>query len=579
MLLRLRSFTGLSSAALSLLAVVAAGCSGGDEGEPFGTAQEEIVVCPGPTVVEGIDVSVYQGNIDWAAVKGSGIGFAITRIGDGLLKDSKFDQNWPAIKAAGLIRGAYQFFEPDDDPVAQADIVIQKVGVLGPGDLPCVIDVEATGGQSAATIAANIHIWSDKVKAGTGKTPFIYTGKYFWQDNVGSNADFVDIPLWLAAYVSPCPNTPAPWTTWAMWQYSSTGKVPGISGNVDLDQFNGTLEDLKAFAGLDPDWAAKYVSQSFPLAVDPLVMTVNQSLPAYIELQNVGKKGWDENTRLGTTQPRDRASEFVAPDWISSSRPSAVEGTVKPGDSYKFQFTLHAPSKPGTYFEYFSVVQEGVHWFGDPGQGGPPDGQLQAQIQVIAAEYQAELVMQSFPGLDEAPIELEPGASLDGWIDLKNVGTATWKAGETQLAPTPRDQSSPLADASWLSPKRVSTLAADVPPGEVGHFTLTLLGGEPGDYTQTFALVEDGVTWFSDAPKGGGPADDFLAVHVLVGPEHQGGVGGGGGSGASSKGADSGGCSCDVAGVSSAPSGAWLGAAALSLAAARRRRRRSTTVN
>ena len=577
MLLRLRSLAGPSSVALSLLAGSVAGCSGGGEGEPLGTAQQEVVVCPGPTVVKGIDVSVFQGNIDWAAVKGSGIEFAVARVSDGTFKDTKFDQNWPAMKAAGLIRGAYQFFEPGGDPNVQADLMIQTVGVLGAGDLPCVLDMEVTGGQSAGTIVANIHTWFDKIKAGTGKTPFIYTGKYFWQDNVASSADFADIPLWLAAYVSPCPNTPPPWTTWAIWQYSSTGSIPGISGNVDEDEFNGTLQDLKAFAGLDPDWGAKYVSQSFPLASKPLVMTVNQTVPGYIELQNVGKLAWDAKTRLGTTQPRDRASELVAPDWINAGRPSGVKGAVMPGESYKFQFSLHAPNKPGTYLEYFGVLEEGVAWFSDGGQGGPPDDQLEVQVQVVAAEYQAELVTQSFPGVAEAPIELLQGDSLDGWIDLKNVGTAVWKAGETKLAPTPRDKDSALAGKSWLSPQRVSTVAMDVKPGDVGHFPLTIYGATQGDFTQTFALVEDSVTWFADAPKGGGPADDFLAIHVVVGPQIQGGVGGGSaGSGGSGGSADTtpvkGGCDCSVAVDSGPSSGAWLGAAAMALFAGRRRR-------
>jgi lysozyme len=578
MLLRLRSLAARSSLALPLLAVSVAGCSGGGDDGPLGTAQEEVVVCPGPNVVKGIDVSVYQGNIDWAAVKGSGIEFAIARVSDGTFKDTKFDQNWPAMKAAGLIRGSYQFFEPGGDPNAQADLMIQKVGMLGAGDLPCVLDVEATGGQSAATIVANIHTWFDKIKAGTGKTPFIYTGKYFWKDNVASNADFADIPLWLAAYVSPCPNTPDPWTSWVMWQYSSTGNIPGISGNVDEDEFNGTLQDLKVFAGLDPDWGAKYVSQSFPLASMPLVMTVNQTVPGYIELKNTGKLAWDTNTRLGTTQPRDRQSELAASDWLNPGRPSAVKGAVQPGESYKFQFSLHAPNKPGTYFEYFGVLEEGVHWFSDSGQGGPPDDQLEVQVQVIAAEYQAEVVVQSFPGVAEAPIELLQGSSLDGFIDLKNVGTAVWKAGEIKLAPTPRDKDSALADKSWLTPQRVSTVTMDVKPGDVGHFPLTIFGGAQGDYTQTFALVEDGVTWFADAPKGGGPADDFLAIHVLVGPQTQTGVGGagGGGSGGSGGSADGtppkGGCDCSVAADSGPSSGAWLGAAAMMLFAGRRRR-------
>jgi lysozyme len=362
-----------------------AGCGGGGE-EPLGTAQEPVVYCPGPTVVQGIDVSVYQGDIDWSAVKASGRQFAVARVSDGFYKDTQFDQNWPAMKAAGLLRGAYQFFEPGDDPVGQADLMIQKVGVLGEGDLPCTLDMEVTGGQSAATIIANIHTWVDKIEAGTGKKPIIYTGKYFWQDNVAASGDFLSLPLWLAAYVSPCPNTPTPWTSWNIWQYTSSGQVSGISGNVDLDQWDGTLADLQAFAGQAPDWGAKYVSQSFPLASTALQMTAGQSLQGYIELQNIGQKTWDGNTRLGTTQPRDRASDFVASDWIGPNRPSGVTGSVKPGDSYKFNFTLHAPDKPGTYFEYFGVVEEGVHWFSDPGQAGPPDDQLEVQIQVLPGD-------------------------------------------------------------------------------------------------------------------------------------------------------------------------------------------------
>jgi MYXO-CTERM domain-containing protein len=75
--------------------------------------------------------------------------------------------------------------------------------------------------------------------------------------------------------------------------------------------------------------------------------------------------------------------------------------------------------------------------------------------------------------------------------------------------------------ASWLSPTRVSTLAADVAPGAVGRFTIPLEGVTAGDYTQTFALVDEGVTWFADNANGGGPADDFLKLHVVVTDEPQ----------------------------------------------------------
>jgi MYXO-CTERM domain-containing protein len=215
--------------------------------EPVGEASDAIVVCPGPTTLPGIDVSVYQGNIDWNQVKASGIAFAVARVSDGFYMDTKFDQNWAGMKAAGLIRGAYQFFEPGDDPSALADIMISKMGPLGVGDLPPTLDVEVTGGQSPATINANIHVWVDKVQAATGRVPIIYVGKYFWNDNIGT-ADFAGNPLWIAAYVSPCPSTPDAWNSWSIWQYNDNGSIPGIPALVDVDMFNGTMDQLDALA-------------------------------------------------------------------------------------------------------------------------------------------------------------------------------------------------------------------------------------------------------------------------------------------------------------------------------------------
>jgi GH25 family lysozyme M1 (1,4-beta-N-acetylmuramidase) len=238
----------LRRALLPLLALALPACADPSSfEEPLGTAASALVVCPGPSTRPGIDVSEYQGDIDWNAVKASGIAFAIARVDDGFYLDKKFEANWPAMKAAGIIRGAYQFFEPGDDPSALADIMIQKMGPLGVGDLPPTLDVETTDGQSPATIAAHIHTWVDKVQAATGRTPLIYTGKYFWNDNVGS-ADFAGLPLWLAAYVQPCPSTPDAWGGWAMWQYNDNGSIPGIGPLVDVDMFNGTQAELEALA-------------------------------------------------------------------------------------------------------------------------------------------------------------------------------------------------------------------------------------------------------------------------------------------------------------------------------------------
>src|SRR5262249_55649424 len=149
-----------------------------------GVLDPALVVCPAGPTVEGIDVSYYQGTIDWTAVKNSGRAFAITRVGDGYFEDPKFAANWGAIKAQGMVRGAYQYFRPGKDPDQQANILIGKLGRLGQGDLPATIDVEATDGQPVGVVADRVKRWVALVAAGTGKNPMVYTGKYFWNDNV-----------------------------------------------------------------------------------------------------------------------------------------------------------------------------------------------------------------------------------------------------------------------------------------------------------------------------------------------------------------------------------------------------------
>jgi lysozyme len=368
-----------------LLPLALAACSGTpDEGERLGEVQQADTVCASGETVDGIDVSRWQEGIDWQAVAASGVKFATARAAYGTTKDMYFDANWAGMKESGIIRGAYQWFLPDEDPIAQAQFLLDVMGPLEPYDLPPVVDVEDTGGQSASIIVSKLSQWMAHVEAAIGRKPIIYTGKYFWQDYVGGSDAFVDHPLWIPNYSASCPNLPnGGWTDWTFFQYTDSGSVPGISGNVDLDFFNGSYEELLAFAG--GGYAAEFVSQSFPYAADaPLVLEAGETFEVHIELRNAGGKPWNDSTMLATTEPRDRASAFFGPDWIAESRPAAVEGAVLPGESYHFTFTLHAPDEPGVYSEYFGVVQEGETWFSDPGNGGPPDDQLQGVFEVVA---------------------------------------------------------------------------------------------------------------------------------------------------------------------------------------------------
>jgi len=223
----------------------------GDTGDVGGEGANMYArVCASGTVTKGIDVSYYQGSINWTTVANAGIKFAFIRVSDGTgFHDPKFASYWSGAANAGIIRGAYQFFRPAQSVSGQANLLISALGGhYTPGDLPPVLDVEDAGGESAATVASKIRQWVDQVKQTLGVDPIIYTGKYFWRDQVGGPTSFAGNPLWIAQYTSLCPDLPSPWTRWTFWQNTETGSVPGISGQMDLDQFNGTLADLQAFA-------------------------------------------------------------------------------------------------------------------------------------------------------------------------------------------------------------------------------------------------------------------------------------------------------------------------------------------
>ncbi len=236
----------VTSLAAGLFAIAGCSSSGSPESACSSTGQALSVCAAGP-VVKGVDVSTYQGTVSWSKVKAAGNVFGIARVSDGLTHvDATFPTNWAGMKAAGVIRGAYQFFRPGEDPIQQADLMVSKLGTLQDGDMAPVMDMEVSDGVAPATIQANMKKWLDRVQLKTGRTPIIYTAA-FMSGNVGTG--FTAYPLWVANYGVTCPTMPSNWTHWKFWQSSSTGSISGISGNVDVDEFNGTLADLVKFNG------------------------------------------------------------------------------------------------------------------------------------------------------------------------------------------------------------------------------------------------------------------------------------------------------------------------------------------
>lgn len=212
-----------------------------------------------PATLRGIDVASHQGAVDWAAVAASGVAFSATKATGGTwYRNPTFAANWLGMQAAGLVRGAYHFaFEssgqafPGDGPEAEADYFVaelRRAGGIVAGDL-LVLDIE--DGQGALGDWALR--WLRRVEATTGAHPLLYSGAWFTDPHgFAAVPALADYPLWLADYGAEWPDAPAPWKATAIWQYSDKGVVPGVAGSVDLNQFAGTVGQLRALGSGGP---------------------------------------------------------------------------------------------------------------------------------------------------------------------------------------------------------------------------------------------------------------------------------------------------------------------------------------
>ena len=192
-------------------------------------------------VVRGMDVSHYQEKVRWDIVKQSGIHFAYVKAtGGNTYKDPEFADNWHGMREAGIFRGAYHFFYASDDPKTQAEHFVRTVGKLRSFDLPPVLDVEITDGESKAKIAKGVSIWLNTVERLLGRKPIVYTDPALGNRYL-ADEKFADYRLWIAEYGVKVPTMPRAWKNkgWTFWQSTQGGTVPGVKGKVDLDVFNG----------------------------------------------------------------------------------------------------------------------------------------------------------------------------------------------------------------------------------------------------------------------------------------------------------------------------------------------------
>ena len=207
--------------------------------------------------VHGIDVSKFQGDIDWNAVASSGVKFAWIKATEGGDRaDERFQANWTGAKTAGVPHGAYHFVYWCRPPMEEMAFFEQNAPVEDDA-LPPVLDVEATPTSKTChrhltqeTAAADMRVMLEEMERHYGKRPIIYTTVDFYEAILSGGA-FSDYSIWVRS-TKYHPAVKYGSRAWAFWQYQSDGQTPGINGNVDRDVFYGTKEQWDTFLREQP---------------------------------------------------------------------------------------------------------------------------------------------------------------------------------------------------------------------------------------------------------------------------------------------------------------------------------------
>lgn len=194
--------------------------------------------------VVGIDVSQYQGQIQWNQVRtiegAFPIAFVFIRATAGKDKvDAQFARNWEESKNNKMLRGAYHFYRPNENSGAQAALFIKSV-TLQKGDLPPILDIESLPkNQPMDSLKAGLRRWLNKVDQHYGIKPIIYTNERYYEDFLQD--DFSDFQFWIANYNFFAETMQ---DEWLFWQFTEKASIAGIEGNVDVNLYNGTPKML-----------------------------------------------------------------------------------------------------------------------------------------------------------------------------------------------------------------------------------------------------------------------------------------------------------------------------------------------
>lgn len=203
----------------------------------------------------GVDVSHWQGVVDWGAVRASGYRFALLKATDGLtFIDPKFESNWKGARNNDMVCGAYHFLRVGQSGGEQAAHFTSVVNTSKARW--CVVDVEEMDENvDSEVVLKNTLEFLDNFRDMVAREALVYTAGWYWNPLARQEPQLAAsvsgrTQLWVANYV---PSTaiasvawcPTGWNDWTLWQFSSEGKVAGVKGNCDLNLYAGTPEELE----------------------------------------------------------------------------------------------------------------------------------------------------------------------------------------------------------------------------------------------------------------------------------------------------------------------------------------------
>ena len=190
----------------------------------------------------GIDISQYQGNINWGELNTSHhpIEYIFVRATCGKnKKDKKFDDNWENVKENGYLRGAYHYYRPNENSTKQFNN-FKSVVTLSKGDFPPVLDIEKQSRLGSKKLLEGVLNWLKLAEEHYGVKPILYTGASFYKDYLRGHVD--DCTLWIAAYSG---ESKLKGIDWDFHQFSEEVVIKGVEYSVDGNNFKGSMEDLK----------------------------------------------------------------------------------------------------------------------------------------------------------------------------------------------------------------------------------------------------------------------------------------------------------------------------------------------